>query len=393
MKVTIGKIPEIIYTQYDELLSFPHLYKSINSDFTTPGFTLSDALTCDVTFNFNQYPTLQMTYPRDGNHMEEIQKDRWILEDCGYKFPHQKFKITHVTQELDQVVVNAEHLLATLNDCTLPDGFQLVNASPQDFMNQALNQMVPAKDIIFDSKVSKVSNVNVEGAQQVGSLLINPDQEGDQAVNSIPGLYGGELEFDNNEIHHSEHAGMDTGIVIDYGKNMSEFQHDISTENMWTGAVFIAKYIPGQAVAKADWDGWASWSSDYSNVGIYAAGGTVEIFNSPVEGHQAIGALSTGMKLHLGTPIHDGDFTSDGKYQINTVNGDDWYPVAPEDGGGFVDARWISFDKSGSYMVNDITGSLTVQAQDPNDSSGAGSRVSMSGNAVVAYKPGGEIHV
>lgn len=61
MKVTIGKIPEIIYTQYDELLSFPHLYKSINSDFTTPGFTLSDALTCDVTFNFNQYPTLQMT--------------------------------------------------------------------------------------------------------------------------------------------------------------------------------------------------------------------------------------------------------------------------------------------------------------------------------------------
>lgn len=393
MKVTIGKIPEIIYTRYDELLSFPHLYKSINSDFTTPGFTLSDALTCDVTVNFNQYPTLQMTYPRDGNHMEEIQKDRWILEDCGYKFPHQKFKITHVTQELDQVVVNAEHLLATLNDCTLPDGFQLVNASPQDFMNQALNQMVPAKDIIFDSKVSKVSNVNVEGAQQVGSLLINPDQEGNQAVNSIPGLYGGELEFDNNEIHHSEHAGMDTGIVIDYGKNMSEFQHDISTENMWTGAVFIAKYIPGQAVAKADWDGWASWSSDYSNVGIYAAGGTVEIFNSPVEGHQAIGTLSTGMKLHLGTPIHDGDFTSDGKYQINTVNGDDWYPVAPEDGGGFVDARWISFDKSGSYMVNDITGSLTVQAQDPNDSSGAGSRVSMSGNAVVAYKPGGEIHV
>lgn len=39
VKVTIGKIPEIIYTQYDELLSFPHLYKSINSDFTTPGFT------------------------------------------------------------------------------------------------------------------------------------------------------------------------------------------------------------------------------------------------------------------------------------------------------------------------------------------------------------------
>lgn len=391
--ITVSKIPEIDYTQYEWLLDFPHLYNSINDDFSKPGLTLKDALTCTVTWNRNEYPTLQMTYPRDGIHMIDIQQDRYIMEDCGFKFPHQLFKITHVTQELDQVVVNGEHIAATLNDCTVPDSIQFANASSQDLMNQVLNTMQPQKDFTFDSKVSKVSNVNVEGGQQAGAILINPDQEGDQAVNSVLGLYGGELEFDNTEIHHSEHAGMDTGIVIDYGKNMSAFQHDISTENMWTGAVFIAKYTPGQAVAKADWGGWASWSSDYSSVGIYAAGGTVEIFNSPVEGHQAISTLTTGMKLHLGTAIHDGDFTPDGKYQINTVNGDDWYPVSPEDGGGFVDARWISFDKSGSYMVNDITGTLTVQAQDPNDSSGAGSRISMSGNAVVAYKPGGEIRV
>lgn len=391
--ITVNKIPEINYAQYDWLLDFPHLYKSINDDFSKPGLTLKDALTCTVTWNRNEYPTLQMTYPRDGTHMIDIQQDRYIMEDCGFKFPHQLFKITHVTQELDQVVVSAEHIAATLNDCTVSDSIQFANASAQDLMNQVLNTMQPQKDFTFDSKVSKVSNINVEGGQQAGAILINPDQEGDQAVNSVLGQFGGELEFDNTEIHHSDHAGIDTGIVIDYSKNMKEFQHDISTENMWTGAVFIAKYIPGQAVAKADWGGWASWSSDYSSVGIYAAGGTVEIFNSPVEGHQAIGTLSTGMKLHLGTAIHDGDFTPDGKYQINTVNGDDWYPVSPEDGGGFVDARWISFDKSGSYMVNDITGTLTVQAQDPNDSSGAGSRVSMSGNAVVAYKPGGEIHV
>lgn len=391
--ITVAKIPEINYAQYDELLDFPHLYNSVNDDIFSPGITLKDALTCPVTWNRNEYPTLQMTYPRNGSHMIEIQQNRWIMQDCGFKFPHQLFKITHVTQELDQVVVSGEHIAAVLNDCTVSGPIQFANASAQDLMNQVLNTMQPQKDFTFDSKVSKVSNVNVEGGQQAGAILINPDQEGDQAVNSVLGLYGGELEFDNTEIHHSEHAGMDTGIVIDYGKNMKEFQHDISTENMWTGAVFIAKYTPGQAVAKADWGGWASWSSDYSNVGIYAAGGTVEIFNSPVEGHAAIGTLSTGMKLHLGTAIHDGDFTPDGKYQINTVNGDDWYPVSPEDGGGFVDARWISFDKSGSYMVNDVTGTLTVQAQDPNDSSGAGSRVSMSGNAVVAYKPGGEIRV
>nr|DAW18302.1 MAG TPA: tail protein [Caudoviricetes sp.] len=388
--ITYGKIPETDYGQYDQLLSYPHLYKSLNDDLSRPSLTLSDALTCTVTWNRNEYPTLQMTYPRDGIHMIDIRENRYIMEDCGPKFPHQLFKIVHLTPELEDVVISAEHIAATLNDCTVSNQIQFANATAQDLMNQVLNTMQPQKDFKFDSKSSTLSNVNVEGSQQAGAILINPDQEGDQAVNSVLGLYGGELEFDNFEIHHSEHAGEDSGIVIDYGKNMSGFQHDISTENMWTGAVFIAKYTPGQAIAKADWNGWASWTSDYPNVGIYAAGGTVEIFDSPVEGHHPISTVTTGMKLQLGSPIHDGDFTPDGKFQINTVNGDDWYPVAS---GGFIDARWISFDKSGSYIVNNVTGSLTVQAGDPNDEGGAGSRVSMSGNAVVAYKPGGSIHV
>ncbi|WP_173001646.1 phage tail spike protein, partial [Lactobacillus helveticus] len=357
--ITYGKIPETDYGQYDQLLSYPHLYKSLNDDLSRPSLTLSDALTCTVTWNRNEYPTLQMTYPRDGIHMIDIRENRYIMEDCGPKFPHQLFKIVHLTPELEDVVISAEHIAATLNDCTVSNQIQFANATAQDLMNQVLNTMQPQKDFKFDSKSSTLSNVNVEGGQQAGAILINPDQEGDQAVNSVLGLYGGELEFDNFEIHHSEHAGEDSGIVIDYCKNMSGFQHDISTENMWTGAVFIAKYTPEQAVAKADWTGWASWTSDYPNAGIYAAGGTVEIFDSPVEGHHPISTVTTGMKLQLGSPIHDGDFTPDGKLQINTVNGDDWYPAA---GGGFIDARWISFDKSGSYIVNDVTGSLTVQA-------------------------------
>lgn len=391
--VTVGQIPENDYSSYDALLDSPHLYKSLNDDFSTPGLTLSDALSCTALGQIMEYPTLQMTYPRDGVHAIEIQKDRYIMADFNRKFVHQIFKITHVQQELEQIIVSAEHIGATLNDSTVPGSIQFANATAQDVMNQVFNTMQPGRDFEFHSDVDKLSNVNIEKGQQAGAILINPDQEGDQAVNSIPGLFGGELEFDNFDIYHSKHAGKDSGIVIDYSKNMSAFNHDVSTENMWTGAVFTVTYTPGQAVAKADWSGWSGWSSDYSNVGVYAAGGSVSIFNSPVEGHQVIGTLTTGMKLHLGKVIHDGDFTPDGKFQINTVNGDDWYPIDPADGGGFVDARWISFDQSGSYMVNDVTGTLTVQAQDPNSDSGNGSRVSMSGSAVVAYKAGGSIHV
>ena len=66
--ITVGKIPETDYSVYDYLLDYPYWYQSVNSDFSTPGLTLSDALSCLVTWNDNQFPTLQLTYPRDGIH-------------------------------------------------------------------------------------------------------------------------------------------------------------------------------------------------------------------------------------------------------------------------------------------------------------------------------------
>lgn len=390
-KISIGTIPENDFAQYDTYLDYPHLFKSINDDFTTTGFILSDATSVLVTNGRNTLPTLQMTYPRDGIHVLEIQKDRYLLEDADYKFTHQIFKITHVIQELDDVVVEAEHIGSTLNDSTVPEAIQLNDATPQDLMNQVFNTMQPQRVFTFNSNVTTARNVNIEKGQQAGSILLSPDQEGDTATQSVLGLWGGELQFDNFDIYHDDHLGHDTNIVITYGRNIKEFSHDVNTENMWTGAVFTATYTPGQAVATESNVDWSSWDGSFSGVAsAYLAGGAINIYDSPVEGQQIVGTLTDGMKLNLGKAVHNGDMTPDGKYQINTVNGDDWYPIQ---GGGWVDANWITFDTSGDYLVNNVSGDVTVQADNPYEESGAGSRVSMSGTAVVAYKPGGSIHV
>lgn len=391
--ITTGTIPEFDYSAYDDVLDYPHLFNSVNDDFSSPGTPLPDALTCTVTWNSNQFPTLQMTYPRDGRHMSAIAKNKYLLADINRKFTHQIFKITQVQKELDNVIVVANHITATLNDSAVADKIQIQSGSAQDLMNQVLNTMQPQRDITFDSNVDTISNVDIDANQQAGALLINPDQEGDKATQSVLGLFGGELEFDNFAIHHSGHAGQDENIVIDYGKNIQSISQDENIENMYTGAIFTATYTPGQAVATETNTDWTNWSSNYSSVGVtYMAGGSVQIFDSPVEGHQVIGTLSNNQKLHLGTPVSDGSFTPDGKYQINTVNGDSWYPIDPADGGGWIDATWITFDTTGSYLINKISGDITVQASDPTQSEGAGSRISASGYAVVAYKPGGSIH-
>ena len=63
--ITVGQIPKNDYSSYDALLDSPHLYKSLNDDFSTPGLTLSDALSCTAPGQIMEYPALQMTYPRD----------------------------------------------------------------------------------------------------------------------------------------------------------------------------------------------------------------------------------------------------------------------------------------------------------------------------------------
>lgn len=395
MKLTIGTISEVDYQDYSDLMTIPYLYNSLADDLTASGTPLPDVIDCQVNGNSNQFWTLTMTYPRSGLHQKEIQPNKWIMEDCDPKHVHQLFKITHITPELDNVVVEAEHITALLNGSTVADTIQLNGASAQDLGNQILNQMQPQREFAFDSDVNTVSNVNIEGGQQASNLFIDPDQEGDTATQSVLGLFGGEFDFDNWNIRHSKRIGRDSGIKVAYGKNIkSTFSQDKNIQNMFTGAVFIAKYVPGQAIAKSDWTGWATWQSDYDSVGItYMAGGQVSIYDCPVEGQKVIGTLQNGMKLHLGTIVNDGSFTPDGKYQINTVNSDSWYPISSSDGGGWIDSKWINFDTTGAYAINDVSGTITVKSSNPLDSEGKGSRVTVHGSAVVAYKPGGSIHV
>lgn len=395
MKLTVGTIPEVDYGDYSDLMTMPHLYDSIASDFTSSGIPLPDAIDCQVNGNSNQFWSLTMTYPRSGLHQKEIQPNKWIMEDCDPKHVHQWFKIIHITPELDNVVVEAEHIDALLANSTVADDIQLNGATAQDLGNQILNQMQPQREFNFYSDTNDVRQVNIQGGQQASNLFIDPDQEGDTATQSVLGLFGGEFDFDNWNIRHSKRIGRDSGIKVTYGKNIkTTFSQDKNIQNMYTGAVFIAKYTPGQAIAKNDWSGWATWESTYDSVGItYMAGGNINIYDCPVDGQKIIGTLQNGMKLHLGQIVNDGSFTPDGKYQINTVNSDGWYPISSSDGGGWIDSKWINFDTTGAYAINNVSGTVTVKSSNPLDSEGIGSRVTVHGSAVVAYGKGKSIRV
>ncbi|WP_302582691.1 phage tail spike protein [Lactobacillus intestinalis] len=348
---------------YKNIMPSPVLYKSAFDDDRTQGLvTLADAIECKVIANSNSFPTLQMTYPRDGIGAQLLDYNLIVMTDVSWKWNHQKFRIIQIQRDGDTFLINANHIIADLSYIPIKNDIQIPSANATDVGNQIINNLAgDDHEFVFTSDVSGVSNVNISAGPAV-NLFIDPDQEGDTATQSIIGLFGGELEFDNRHIYHHSHAGRTTGIVINYGKNLQTINDDTNLDNTYTAIYPIAKYTPGQAIATEKNTDWANWETDWNSIGtvIYTAGGSVDIYDSPVEGHHVIGKLTQGQKVTLGGAVADQSFTPDKKFQINTVNGDSWYPIK---NGGWIDSAWITFDKQGDYIVNKVEGHVTVSGK------------------------------
>lgn len=352
---------------YQDVMRYPIYYdNAVDNDDTNGRVVLSDCKTCVVTMNRNQIPICQITYPRDGIASKIMKPEGVVMTDCNTYLTHQKFRVKEMLKDGDQFTMNLTHIIGDLAGITLGQDVQVPDCNPSQFCDAILSAATDdLPDIRVDSDISDVRNVdiNFKDAGNLSNFIFDADQEGDKPTNSLVALYNGEIVADNYHIIFNKKLGCDTGIVVKYGDRIQTIQQDNNIEQTYTAIYPYATYTPGQAKATTDNTDWANWSTDYSNIGsvTYCAGGTVEIYDSPVTGHSVIGTVSVGDHLTLGTPIHDGDFTPDGKLEIDTVNGDDWYPI---EGGGWIDGNWVNFDKSGDYLVNDATGHVHTAISD-----------------------------
>ena len=378
-------------SEYSVLLRFPILYENAASDYDTNGLgALSDALTCIVNRTFNQFPTLQMTYKRNGIHAKDLQEGRIIMTDMGPDLIHQKFRINQIQKSTDNLIVNATHIAGDIAYNTITQDLQLPNASANDVFNTLINSLAdPMPDIRFDTDVTTMSNVNMPmSSGNAGNLLIDADQEGDEPTQSMAALFKGEWVFDNYHYYLQQNGGRNTGIVIKYGRDLKTITQDTNIANTYTAIFPYATYEPAPAKATDSNEDWASIGGDgwiQKATATYAAGGAIDIYSSPVTGHRIIGQVTNGSHLTLVNKITDGQTLKDNKV-VNTVNGDDWWYISNL--GGWIDTRWVTFDKSGDYLVNDAVGHYTV---DIGTGSGRQTKYPFKGRGVVNYS-GSKIH-
>lgn len=205
----------------------PILFPSTATEFTTHGLgVLTDAIICTVIEERNSAFELTMQYPDTGVHFDEI-TDRCIIYaiPSPYRSP-QPFRIYRITRPMDGIImVYARHLTYDLSGVPL-NPFTAVNA-PDALSKLSLNAAVDSPFTFWTDK-STVASFAVSVPSSTRSVLGG-------SSGSILDVYGGEYEWDGFTVRLYGQRGYDNGVVISYGKNLTDIEQDRNIASVATG--------------------------------------------------------------------------------------------------------------------------------------------------------------
>lgn len=205
----------------------PILFPSTATEFKTQGLgVLTDAISCTVTEERNGAFELTMQYPDTGVHFDEI-TDRCIIYaiPSPYRAP-QPFRIYRITRPMDGIImVYAQHITYDLSGVPL-NPFTAINA-PDALSKLKLNAAVDSPFTFWTDK-STVASFSVSTPSSTRSVLGG-------SSGSILDVYGGEYEWDGFAVRLYGHRGYDNGVVISYGKNLTDIEQDRNISNVATG--------------------------------------------------------------------------------------------------------------------------------------------------------------
>lgn len=205
----------------------PILFPSTATEFNTQGLgVLTDAISCTVNEERNGAFELTMQYPDTGVHFDQI-TDRCIIYaiPSPYREP-QPFRIYRITRPMNGIImVYAQHITYDLSGVPL-NPFTAINA-PDALSKLRLNAAVDSPFTFWTDK-STVASFAVSTPSSTRSVLGG-------SSGSILDVYGGEYEWDGFTVRLYGHRGYDNGVVISYGKNLTDIEQDRNISNVATG--------------------------------------------------------------------------------------------------------------------------------------------------------------
>lgn len=208
-------------------MSYPILYSSTETDFSNNGLgILGDCISCEVTEEANGIFELAMQYPMGGIHYEEI-VDRSIIKAKADQFRDpQLFRVYAISKPISGIVtISAEHISYDLSGIPVsPFTAGSVSMALADLKNNAVTDC--PFDFWTDKGTSGTFNVSVPSSirSRLGGV-----------AGSILDVYDGEYEFDNYTVKLHNNRGMNRGVSIRYGKNLTDIKQEQNCASVATG--------------------------------------------------------------------------------------------------------------------------------------------------------------
>ena len=197
---------------------------------TVKGF-LQEAISCSVTEERNGIYELTMEYPVTGQMFSEIAVDRLLKAKPNDTADLQLFKIYEITKPINGIVtINAEHISYALSHYPVKNVTASGNAAIviQSILDNANNNL--SKNHGF----SVATTTGMTSTNTFSYLVGSARSALGGSEGSVLDVFGGEFEFDNYVIRLHKNRGKDTGVLVAYGKNLTDVKVTTSMESSYT---------------------------------------------------------------------------------------------------------------------------------------------------------------
>lgn len=222
----------------------PRLFAESATEFNTNGIgTLSETISCTVSEERNGKYELEMVFPATGQHYEDI-KNRSIIAVIPYRDADlQPFRVYQISKPIGgRVKINARHIGYDLaKNTTMPFSVAASTTACNDTLQALKANAVEACPFTFWTDVHTLSSYT-----QLTPSTIRQRLGGIEG--SVLDQFGGEYEWDKFTVKLHSHRGHDLGVVLRYGKNITDLtQEEIIAETV-TGVVPYWSTMDGSEV-------------------------------------------------------------------------------------------------------------------------------------------------
>lgn len=199
--------------------------------FTSHGIgDLSDAISCFVEEERNGAYELEMDYPIDGIHFSELAQRALIVAKPNFTDDPQPFRIYRITKPISGVcTIYAAHISYDMSGIAVePFTASTIPTALAGLKTHALNDC----PFTLSSSRSTAAGFTVDQTSSMRSWL--GGKEG-----SLLDVYGGEWHYDKYRATLENSRGMDRGVVINYGRNLTDLEQEEDSSGAYTGCVAV----------------------------------------------------------------------------------------------------------------------------------------------------------